>query len=26
MIRNLQERLDSAIRAVKIMGFANRRG
>ena len=26
MIRNQQEQLDSAIRAVKIMGFSNRRG
>ena len=26
MIRNQQEQLDSAIRAVKFMGFANRRG
>jgi len=26
MIRNQQEQLDAAIRAVKFMGFANRRG
>jgi CBS domain-containing protein len=26
MVRNQQEQLDSAIRAVKIMGFSNRRG
>ena len=26
MIRNQQEQIDSAIRAVKIMGFSNRRG